>query len=199
MTIDGFFDFIGGKDFSKMTDLDVGLNALKKFHDRASFYHGKNFSGVSPYTYDQMIEVLRSLRGGESQIRGLGLGIKLIEMSESGVKSAMKSLADATKGKLPRNTSVFRQALSEEAQNIDIGRFFDEVVVETVIDVAVGLETTGKAVLEVGKGAAFWASYSKFILPVVGVGALYFVGSKFKLLEKLNGKGFGGLKKLLKK
>jgi hypothetical protein len=189
--LNGLFDSIRGKDYQKMTDENVGLDALKKFYDKAKSHHLLGHS--KKYSYDEMISVIKNMKGGMAQVRGLGLGIKLIPMNESGVKSAMHDLADTTKGKIPANLTIFRSALSNEAQSLNIDKFIDDVVIQSVKDIGEGFVKVGTTVTDVGKGVAFWAKYSKFVLPVVAIvvvptvaiGGFWYLDTKFKILDKI--------------
>lgn len=109
----GWYDNLTGKDYESMSDHDVGMDALEHFHKIAVIE--AQAKGHLVFSFEKMVEMISSVRGGTSQINGLGLGIKLIDFGEGDVKDSMETLAKTTEGRIPKNIAVFREALMNEA------------------------------------------------------------------------------------
>lgn len=149
-----WYDNLTGKDYSKMTDIEVGLEAIKHYNTYAMPIAKEK--GHLPLSYERMVEIIESGQGGRNQITGLGLGIKLINFGEGDVKAAMEQLAIATEGRVPRNTAVFRQALTSEATSIaELGQgYLDTPVGEVFQDLAETTQFIGNTGINLAKATA---------------------------------------------
>lgn len=150
-----------------MNDIDQGRVAIKYFHNRSARYA----------TYKESMDSLILKVGGkrpEFFLEGIGLTINSIGMSESKVKQAMESLANAGQGRIPANPSLFNKALSDRATNLTTGDWIGglpEIAGQTAVDLAKGAQAVGDAVLDVGKSLLS-------VGPLLIVVAVIFIGYK---------------------
>jgi hypothetical protein len=141
------FDVFGitlfGKDYKKMTDMQVGLDYLDKFFQSSYFTGNKN-----PNVYIGMLAQRTSPSIVNAQIAGLGNGIKLAEMSESDVQKSADTLAQIAGSKVPVSIADFRQALVNQATSTP---FWDMAVSATDNAVVQSLAKVGDTIIDTGK------------------------------------------------
>lgn len=104
-----FFTDKSAIEIKKMSDYEAGKFVIKHFHDAAVFV--KKLDNQSIYGLDKLMDNLEKGYGGKSQITGLGLGIKLLNIDETDIRTAMTALAQKTNGNFPKDIEVFRQAI----------------------------------------------------------------------------------------
>jgi len=171
----------GGKDYSKMTDLSVGLDYITKFFNSEYFLGQPN-----PNVY---IGALASKLGASvvnAQIAGLGAGIRGEGMSEGEVRDCADTLAEASVGRVPASIGAFRQALIDQATSTP---FVDAIVDNAIIQATAKIgdtlisaaETAGSLVNSTVEGVGMMAKVLKvvpFVLPIaIGYGVYKFATS----------------------
>lgn len=157
-------------ELKKMSDYEVGKLAIKHFHDAAVLR--KKLVGKSVYGLDKLIDNLEKIQGGKSQIAGLGMGIKLIDIGEYEIRLAMNALAEKTNGDFPKDINHFRQAV------IDHENYLANTVVEAYKDYAeitrAAYEKGKELVVEAVDSTTFLLKNRKTILIWGGVLATIF-------------------------
>lgn len=154
------------------TQIAKGKEALTYFHNQAMLYPNYNL------TYQRLLDIVG---GGEKKngyfLEGLGLAIE--EVGEGGwfsgnkTKTAMESLADKGKGRIPQQSAFF-SAIAGEAMNINWFDAAPSVVVGVAQDVVEGVAEGGKSVITTLKSL-------NVVLPAVAVAAvLYLIYAKVK-------------------
>lgn len=175
----GFWPF--SKWFDGMTDAQVGEDYMRRFFDSP-------LGETKKITYETYVATLKASKGStivDSQIAGLGLGIRLADMSSSTVQDAADNLSEISNGMTPASVKDFTQALTGEATATP---FTDAVLNNPLVQLATKV---GDSLISVADSAAgsvsFLASVNKylpFILPV-GVGfVVYQVYLKPFVLKK---------------
>ena len=192
-----WIDNIAGKDYTTMTDIEVGMDAISHYNTFAMPI--ANQHGHLALSFDRMVKIIESAPGGRNMIAGLGFGIKAIEFGEGDVKSAMEKLAIATEGRVPKNTSIFRDALTKEATGLaDLGQgYLDSPVGEVFQDLAETTQFIGNTGVDLAKAAAHTAvqvvdttgdilKYRKIVFwSLIGVGTLLGTGIVLNRLDML--------------
>lgn len=150
---------------SNMSDTDLGRQAVTYFHNESTNYSAYN-------------ETLHSLQDriadGKSPVyflEGLGLAIRMIDMSDSQVRQAMEKLAHVYQGQIPRR-EAFHGALSDRISNPTFGDYVGatpQVAIETAGDVVKGAQAVGNAVIDTGKTLLQFG-------PILIVAAVIFIG-----------------------
>ena len=172
------------KDYSKMTDYEVGVEALKFFEKHSRDY----YPDATTFTLKDLQNYYDNMRG--NQIQGLGLGIKFTEIDDDQLEDSMEALAVKAKGQIPNNLSLFRQEIQGTLQRIDplSWDFFDNVIKKSATDVVLGVSKAGQGLINVGEATVFWSKYAKYWLPVAGLGIFglltYLYGGKLIALVK---------------
>lgn len=175
---------IFGNYYDNMTDYAVGADYITRFFN-SSYNTGRK---ISAYTY---VITLRQNLGAsiaDSQIRSLGTGIKLAELSESTVQEAADELAKLADGKVPATIGDFRQALIGQATATP---FTDAVVQSAVVQgfqkVGDTLITAADTVVSLAESTVVGTnmiskvlSYVPFVLPIaLAYGTYKLINSDF--------------------
>lgn len=129
-------------------DIEIGRTAMIYFHNRAALYSGYNI------TLDQLIDQVGGKRP-EIFLDGLGMTILNLEMRDGQIKDAMVSLADTTKGMIPKNNTIFFQALSNRLTNVTVSDWVvasPEIAGNIAKDLGQGAVEIGNTVITTGKG-----------------------------------------------
>lgn len=160
-----------------MLDRDRGEKVFRAFYN--------NSRALFPSTFKYSFSDFLNFYGSKSEIYldGVGGGVREAGISDSKIESAMRSLARASKGQIPKNPMQFFSYLSGEATKIDYvdAAFF--VAKESVKDIAKGAQAVGDSLIFSGK-------ILNFLLPGI---VLFFV------FFWINKKTEGSLSRALKK
>lgn len=169
----------------KQQDTERGKKALTVFYNEMrSLYPSFKF------TFEEMMTVLRKLRGAKFIDEGIGGGIRETGFSDSKVNTAMRGLARNGGGKIPATYMDFFNALFLESQKINYVDMAGYVITETAGTVLGGIQDVGESLITTGK-------IINFLLPVILLGALFFFldGKTSGALSRGVSKGIKGLKK----
>lgn len=123
-----------------MTDLELGREALKYFHNASlgfPAYGGRSFND------------LLSLYGKKTEIYldGIGLAIRANSMATSSVQFAMANLARQSQGKVPKDHQGYIAALGGEASKINYFDLTATVAKDVAVKVAEGAQAVGDNVI----------------------------------------------------
>lgn len=132
----------------------------------------------SPYSVDEMINIIQSRPMQKNFVQGLGMGIIEAEVAEFNVKSGMEKLARSGGGKIPATNGSFTQAIANDVrENISYVDATLYVTKESAKDIASGVLTTsenlGNTLLSMGKFTNFLIEYWWLSIPV-GVGGYFY-------------------------
>ena len=128
-----------------MTDRELGLKVFKSFWNWSRAMNRSSFS----LSFDDFLKVYGSKT--EVYLDGIGGGIREANVSDSTIDSAMRSMAIASNGKVPKNPLKMIDYLSNESVKID---WTDAVVFtakESAGDILKGAESVGNQILLTGK------------------------------------------------
>lgn len=152
---DKSFGFISSIDFQDYTDFDAGKKVIEIFAD------------IAGHDYQDILQTYVQMKHGKTQLTGLGLGVKTIDMSESDIEDAMESLADKANGKLPSSVGAFTQALTDKATNPSFLSYdaFKSIASGTISDLSDISQSVGNTVINTTKGIE-GLSKLKYVLPV---------------------------------
>lgn len=140
-------------------DTQVGIQALQTFYQRSLKYSA--FGGVS---FDSFLKAVSPHYLIYAD--GMGLEIRVNNLSDSKISDAMNSLADQAKGRIPSNPLVFQKALGNQSQQIS----WFEVAKGAAVDVGTQV---GQGVVAVGDNAlTIVSTLNKLIVPI----AFIFIG-----------------------
>lgn len=148
------FDIFGinifGKDYSKMTEIQVGLDYLDKFFQSPYFKGNKN-----PNVYIGLLASKSSPTIVNAQITSLGSAIKIMNMSETDVKQIADKLAMMAGARVPEKMGDFLYAIQDNATATPFWDMAvnatDNVVVQSFAKVGDTIIDTGKAVASVAE------------------------------------------------
>lgn len=152
---------------TKEEDRKKGEQAIKHFYNESKRLHAENMR----VSYTELIDLIDMK--SNHYITGLGMGINMVEISDTNVEDAMNSLARNSMGKLPNDLQVFTQAIINRESEFD-WKAFSEISKDTLEDTLVATQALGKDLGAGVKGVGTLFSKSKYVLPVIGVVALYF-------------------------
>jgi hypothetical protein len=95
-----------------MNDLVIGKQALQYFYDASKSYSAFNFKSFAEFygVYGNKADIYAD---------GIGLAIRVNDMSDSKVKSTMTSLAKQTQGRVPADHQGYVKALGNTASQIN--------------------------------------------------------------------------------
>ncbi|KYG65266.1 hypothetical protein AZI87_11975 [Bdellovibrio bacteriovorus] len=122
------------------TDLELGKQALKYFHNRSTRY-----SAYGNRTYEELYAVYG--KKADIYADGIGLAISANNMSQGDVIKAMEGLADVAQGRIPKDHQEYIKALGNKASQInylDLTTTVAKDVGTTVLD---GTVTFGNSVI----------------------------------------------------
>jgi hypothetical protein len=146
-----------------MNDIAIGKQALSYFHNASLRY--------SAYPV-KSLEGLLALYGSKADIYadGIGLAIRVNEMSDRQVSFAMENLALASQGKVPKDHQGYTNALGNVAGTISYLDLTKQVVKDVIVESAEGLANFGdglKTIMSIGVAVmpvvAIWLAY-KYLL-----------------------------------
>jgi hypothetical protein len=158
-------------------DRKRGEEALKKYYDESK----RNFPENVLLPFDKFLKII-DLKS-KSYIMGLGLGIKMAEISSSEIDDAMESLAKNSKGMIPENPMVFTQAIINRKREFD-WKAFKEISLATLEEAGELMQDVGKDAKAGLKGTFKVFANAKYLLPVLAVvGTIAFF--KYNSLSKL--------------
>lgn len=123
-----------------MNDVELGRQALIYFHNASLKY--------SEYG-SKSIEDFIGLYGAKAQIYMDGIGglIRELKLSDGQVQSVMKTLAEKTKGKIPKDHQAYMNALGNKAGEISYLDLSKTVITEVASKVTEGAVALGDSVM----------------------------------------------------
>lgn len=140
-------------------DTQTGFEAFRDFHNASAMYsaYGKS--------YDELLAVY----GKKAPIyaEGIGLAIRLNEMSPSSVRKSMEGLADVAKGRVPKDHQEYIKFLQNQASQINWFDLTTTVAKETLTQTTDGLVTFGNSVTKT-------LSWFTTLLPFLAIGGVIF-------------------------
>lgn len=153
----GFSFDLFSKNYQAMTDMNVGLDYLTKF-----FASPLNSGSRDPNAYIAQMAKKYGATKVNTDIAGLGLGIKLAELSESSVQASADNLASVAGGRVPSSIADFRQSLVNQATSTP----FTDAVLESAI--VQNTAIVGDTLIDLAQSAG---SIAKSSVEAVGTGA----------------------------
>lgn len=153
-----------------MTDIEVGKEALKYFHNRSTRYSAYNLS----------FDGLLSTYGKKADIyaEGIGLVISSNQYSMDLIRKSMEDLADVAKGRVPKDHQEYIKYIQNRGSQINWLDLTATVAKDVAVQAAEGLQSVGDNVLSTLK-------ILNFVWPIA---LLYFLwvwfGSKVKGAKK---------------
>jgi hypothetical protein len=169
----GFF-WDNDDNYEDISDYDVGVIILTKLYDELVDYWGRS---VFVYTKDEFISYYANLKGG--QIQGLGLGIKMAELSPSVIDESLKKVVIKSNGRIPKSIQPLISVLSQVAADRWMDTYSSDILTSTVDDFAKLSGRLTEAATQITEGVG-WSS--KLIMPatiVVGLAAILFFGKPY--------------------
>lgn len=160
-----------------MSDKDLGLKVFKAFHSWNKSFHPTVFK----YSLDEFLNFYGKKK--DIYLDGIGGGVRESGISDSRIDSAMRSMAQQSKGKIPENPLDMFKYLINESVKINWVDAVTYTVTESSKDVLSGAESVGKTLITTGK-------IINFLLPAI---LLFF------LYVWLNNKSGGELKRVLRR
>jgi hypothetical protein len=143
-------------------DTQTGMDALLIFHNQSARY---------PAYQGRSFEDLLGVYGKKAEIyaEGIGLAIRVNNMSWGSVRMAMEGLANKAQGRIPKDHQEFIKYLGNQAAEINWIDLTKTVVTEVSAQVVAGAQNVGNSVL-----TSF--SWVLKILPFLVVGGvIYYV------------------------
>lgn len=160
-----------------MSDKELGLKVFKAFYSWNKSFHPTVFN----YSLDQFLNFYGKKK--DIYLDGIGGGVRESGISDSRIDTAMRSMAQQSKGKIPENPLVMFQYLSNESVKVNWVDAVAFTVVESGKTVVGGAESLGNSLITTAK-------IVNFILPAI---LLFF------LYVWLNNKSGGELKRVLRR
>lgn len=142
-------------------DEERGIEALKIFHNKSIGFPA--YGGIS-------FEDFLNLWGGKNYmiyVEGVGMSIRLGELSQSSVNEVMSNMASAGQGRLPADKQAFQKALGKNAGTINWFSVATEAFSDVTTQVGSGVTSFGDNALTIV------STLNKFMVPIV----LAFVGA----------------------
>lgn len=159
------------------SDRKVGEDALHEYFKEAKRLFPENMK----VSFDEFLKLI-DLKS-KSYIMGLGLGIKMAEISQSNIEDAMESLARNAQGKIPDDVFVFTQAIIKREKEFD-WQAFKEVSKQSLEDAALLAQEIGEDAKKGLKGTFKAFAQAKYLLPILaGIGVVAFF--KYNSISKL--------------
>lgn len=128
-----------------MTDIELGTKVLKSFWNWSRMLNAGSFK----VSFDEFLKSYGSKIN--IYLDGIGGAIKAAEVSDSRIDSAMRSLAIASKGKIPSDYQVYFKYISNEAVKVNWIDAVAYTAIESVKDIASGAQAVGNSILTTGK------------------------------------------------
>lgn len=143
-----------------MNDLAIGKKALQYF-----FEASKSYSAFKFKSFDEFYSVYG--KKADIYAEGIGLAVRVNDMSDSKVKSTMYSLAKTTQGRVPNDHQAYVSALGSQAGQInylDLTLHVAKDVSDKALD---GAQAVGNSVIK----SLDWLTT---LLPFIAVGGVIF-------------------------
>lgn len=143
-------------------DLETGKTALKYFHNASTRFAGYKL------TFDQLL----ASYGKKADIyaEGIGLTIRIQELSDSRVRTSMVKLASVAQGRIPKDHLEYNKFLSDEAAEINFLDATASVIKGTAIELTKGAGSLGDSLIS-------GLSTLNVLLPFLMVGGVLFIFS----------------------
>lgn len=148
-------------------DRASGESALEHFYNEAVRLYPENMR----ISFDEFINLID--RKSSHYITGLGMGLLVAEVSYSQIEDSMEMLAQNSMGKVPQDLQNFTQAIINKTRDFDFNTF-KNITSASFDDAIKATQEIGTDISEGVKGIGFLAKNSKYVIPAVGIFALYF-------------------------
>lgn len=163
-----------------MNDRELGLKVFKSFWDWNRRFNPNSFN----YSFDEFLSFYGKKK--DIYLDGIGGAVRENDFSDAQTETAMRTLANSSKGKIPSSWYDYFRAFNNEVGKInwiDAGVF---VVSESAGDALGGAQDLGKSLITSAK-------VLNFILPALIIGGVLFLA--FSWINTASG---GGAVKLIK-
>lgn len=139
-----------------MSDIELGKKVFEAFWKWSRSFYGNAF----PYSFEQFL----AFYGKKTNIYldGIGMGVRESGITNARIEIAMRTMAQASKGKVPENPLKMFDFLQNEATQInwvDAGAF---VLIESGKTILKGAEAVGNSIITTGK-------IFTYLLPVIAI------------------------------
>lgn len=149
-----------------MSDIELGRKALRHFHDYSKMLWSNSYA---PSSVDALINLWPEKKR-DIYLDGIGLAIRINNISDSDVRIAMENLAKQSKGQIPADHQAYTKFLGGQVGSIKFLDLTTTVVKETATQLVQGAQAIGDQVIASGK-------LLTFLLPVA---ALFFAYSWYQ-------------------
>lgn len=148
-----------------LADQEKGRLCFKFFHNFAS----QNFSAYPFQKMDDLIATVKTQKGALFVDEYLGSVAGQLDLSDADLKESMEDLAKKLGGGIPANWITWGNALADKVNDYSLYSAAKYTVVETAKDVVGG-------VAEIGDSAIFTLNVMKYLIPVLIIGGVGWIG-----------------------